>query len=106
MDILLKYQTMKLEESGDVPRWFWLSFADPNLPTGTQFLGAAIVKAQGVATATEQSNLRGINPGGEIQFTELPLNAVPNPKYINRLLSKAEIEAADDADDMLIKPDA
>lgn len=44
----------------------WLSFADPTRPTGRQFLGAAIVRADRIITAVRRAHALGINPGGEV----------------------------------------
>jgi hypothetical protein len=45
---------------------YWLSFRDPDLPEGSQFLGAAIVEAQTFRLALARSWTLGYNPGGEI----------------------------------------
>ena len=45
----------------DTP-WWWMSFADPDLPEGSRFLGVAIVQAPHVAAALTRSHRLGINP--------------------------------------------
>ena len=45
---------------------FWLSFADPNLPKGNQFLGACIVDGDTFEQSVKESIKLGINPGGEV----------------------------------------
>lgn len=80
-------------------RWFYMSFADPELPEGTQFLGGAYVEAYTLEDAIAASHLLGINPGGEIQMAEIAQDYV---KYFeqkvpeadrNRLLTREEIES-------------
>lgn len=56
---------------------FWMSFCDPNKPTGEQFLGVALVDADSLAEAVTLSHLHGCNPGGEIQTVELPHGSIP-----------------------------
>jgi hypothetical protein len=70
--------------------YWWLSFADPHRPEGTQFLGVAIVEADSFLSAHSQCNRLGINPGGEIRGFEL--GAVPDKRDMNRLLTRDEAE--------------
>jgi hypothetical protein len=65
------------EESQAEPRWIYLSFVDPDRPEGDRFLGACWVKAGGFTTALQISHARGINPGGEVAFTELSFRSEP-----------------------------
>lgn len=37
MDIKARVGKLLLEEAGGPLNWYWLSFADPDLPTGKQF---------------------------------------------------------------------
>lgn len=69
----------------------WLSFCDPEKPKGSQFLGVAIVRAPGFATACVVSHTLRCNPGGEIAGYELGTPRVPE-EYINRLLTKEDVE--------------
>jgi hypothetical protein len=79
--------------TGGAKRWWWLSFADGNLPKGTQFLGAAVVEACGMAGAAFEAHRLGINPGGEVLGIEIPDKGVPPESHRNRLLSREEVEA-------------
>jgi hypothetical protein len=73
--------------------WWYLSFVD--VERGG-FLGACIVEAFGVATALEEANRLGINPGGEVASVQIPpAGAAICAQYRDRLLSKAELEAMD-----------
>ncbi len=72
--------------------WQWMSFADPDLPEGTQFLGCAIVEAEDVVQAATVAHLLGINPGGEVLCAEIPPHLVPASEWRNVLLSKAKAE--------------
>jgi hypothetical protein len=86
------------EESADPPAWWWLSFCDPSLPEGDQFLGACIVQAKGFLLATMRARMLGCNPGGECQGVG-PMEELP-PALANatdRLLSRAECEELDAA---------
>lgn len=68
----------------------WLSFCDPDLPKGTQFLGIAIIEAPCFELAVPISHLEGCNPGGEIAGYEIGDKPVPE-KYLHRLLNKKEL---------------
>lgn len=85
-----------LGEDGPANTWFYLSFADAELPKGQQFLGGAYVRAASLPEAITCSHQLGINPGGEVQVLG-PLSAqdmdknVPEEKR-ERLLSRDEVE--------------
>lgn len=71
---------------------FWMSFVG-----GSGFLGGAFVRGDCWQMAMTRSHLLGINPGGEVEFVELPVSAVlvlPE-RYVERLLSKEEIAEMD-----------
>lgn len=74
---------------------WWLSFADPELPEGTQFLGAAIIKASNFLEAVRVSHILGINPGGEVKSQRIPVEMEIPDKWVERLLTKAECEEFD-----------
>jgi hypothetical protein len=71
-----------------------LSFADPNRPKGTQFLGFAYVRADSFGDAVQATWRLGINPGGEVMGWEFP-DTVPD-RFRDRLLTRAEAEECDD----------
>lgn len=72
--------------------WYWLSFADPDLPAGQQFLGACLVQAPGPTLALALSHRLKINPGGCVRTFALPEE--PDVKWPrNTLMSKSEIDA-------------
>lgn len=75
--------------------YYWLSFADPDLPEGTQFLGAVIVYASDFITAIKVSHHLKINPGGEVQGMPIPVEKKIPSKWIECLLSKEECEEFD-----------
>lgn len=71
---------------------FWLSFADPKRPKGTQFLGAAIVEASTFDLAIREAWHRGVNPGGEVQgiaIDKADADRVPR-EWVNRLLNRQQ----------------
>lgn len=77
------------------PGLWWLSFADPDLPTGTQFLGALVIEAPGYMAALTMASMAGLNPGGEVQgMGPIPVSAIA-PKWRGRLLSRADVDALD-----------
>ena len=71
--------------------WFYMSFCDPDLPKGTQFIGACIVEAPDFIMAIQTAHFRGINPGGEVMSWEL--QKAPPEEYQYRLMSREELEA-------------
>jgi hypothetical protein len=76
---------------------YWLSFSDPDLPKGEQFLGACLVEAPSLAEAIHQTWVRRINPGGEVISQKLG-NGVPGAfrhfwrEYSQRLLSASDVK--------------
>ena len=46
---------------------WWLSFADPYLPLGSQFLGAVIVPGNNLFEAVQTAHKLKLNPGGEVR---------------------------------------
>jgi len=74
---------------------FWLSFADGNLPEGSQFLGVCIVDAPDFLPAIQLCHRLGINPGGEVQGGPLPPGLSLPDGYKNRLLNRASAEEAE-----------
>lgn len=88
-------QEREIRESGGQKQWVWLSFADGDLPAGSQFLGVCLVLAYGIIGAVMEAHRLGINPGGEVAGWLLGPGPLP-PDTIppNRLCSLVEIEAA------------
>lgn len=70
--------------------WVWLSFADPDKPKGTQFLGVAIVEGEDVVDGAAEAHRLGINPGGEVLGYPLPDGLVVHEDFRNRLLDSLE----------------
>lgn len=78
--------------------FWWLSFADGGRPKGQQFLGGAIVRADGMLDAVRRAHVLGINPGGEVQGHKIVRMAGTGPipdQYVERLLSRKDIDAMD-----------
>jgi len=76
-------------------RWFYLSFADDERGG---FLGGIYIEANGPLTASRRAHMLSINPGGQVLTVEMPSGyPLPPPEYRERLLTKAEIQALDDA---------
>lgn len=70
--------------------WWWLSFA-----TDEGFLGGALVKACGMASAVDKAHLLKINPGGEVAGWQLP--GEPDPDWPREtFVSKDEVIALND----------
>lgn len=74
-----------------MPLWYF-SFANADLPKGSQFLGVAIVEAETEKQAISETWKRGINPGGGVVFIPIPEDVVVPIAAQNRLLNRAEVE--------------
>ena len=95
-------------------RRYWLSFCDPDLPTGRQFLGVTVVEvtdeeaeevkpeidalfprhqpdAEWIAAAARKAWLMGCNPGGEVGTVEITDEATTADLPLYRLLQKDEL---------------
>ena len=87
------------QESLQPEGWWWLSFCNPDLPTGSQFLGACIVRARGLLGACATAHFFSCNPGGEVQgLGPVPFGGKRDAvlrRWSNRLLSKTECETFD-----------
>ena len=81
------------EEMVEPEGQWWLSFADADLPEGSQFLGVAIVKARGIASAAQTAHRLGINPGGEVMGMQVPQGKQIPSEYCNHLLTRTEAES-------------
>lgn len=75
--------------------WMWLSFADPHLDEGEQFLGVAIVPGANVVQAAVHASMLGCNPGGEVIGYPIPDEHLPELELRCRLLSEAELHEHD-----------
>ena len=84
-----------MTEDRDHCGWWWLSFCDQQRPKGSQFLGVAIVHADGLMDAMQEARRRGCNPGGEVMAFPAT-NLVPKTQWRNRLLTHKEAECADE----------
>ncbi len=81
-------------------KFYWLSFCDPDLPKGTQFLGAVFTQANDFIAAVRKSHALGINPGGEVQGHEAGPRFKMHPSletYVDRVLTREECEAFESA---------
>lgn len=72
--------------------WWWLSFCDRSRPSGSQFIGVAIVEGtdllDAIRAASHLSDDCGCNIGVEVSGGELPdITPVPEADR-NRLLSR------------------
>jgi hypothetical protein len=73
---------------------FYLSYADDK-----GFRGVVYVEAHGPASAAMRANAYNLSPGGEVFIVEVPDDKLPDYKYWNRLLTKAEVQAANPDDE-------
>jgi len=74
---------------------WWLSFADPERPKGTQFLGVIVIEAASFEEAILKTWALKLDPGGEVMGYEMDEREQLDEKYHNRLLSAKELEEAD-----------
>lgn len=85
--------------------FFYLSFCDPTLPAGTQFLGATVIEADCEDDIPTVAWNMGRNPGGEIAFVLLEgvtgRADVPDQgkKYFDRFVPRDEVMAEQTAPD-------
>lgn len=87
----------RAEAATEAVHLWWLSFCDPELPEGSQFMGACMVPGRGFANAVRVAHALGLNPGGECQGHPVDparVQEVPN-RWLFRRLSRAECEAFD-----------
>lgn len=85
---------MITEADPDAPvKLFYMSFADGERPRGSQFLGGLLIPAKTFTGALRASHDTGVNPGGEVRV--LLVTKTIDPKWIGRLLTKAEIDEMD-----------
>lgn len=68
----------------------WLSFCDPEKPSGEQFKGVIISRTLGMMHALERANALGINPGGEVVCLEIEGNDI-HPDHFDVLLTKKQL---------------
>lgn len=75
---------------------YYMSFADGELPKGSQFLGACFVESDSPVEAHFLACAYSLNPGGEILYIRVPVDMEYKFKpYLNRLLSRQELEEID-----------
>lgn len=91
---IIQFVNISIAGLTDPAPWQWVSFADPNLPAGTQFLGVAIVRAHNVGHAAMICHERGINPGGEVMAFPIPEDlGDPPAEWDHKLVrDKADVE--------------
>ncbi len=71
----------------------YMSFVDEERPVGQRFVGAIFTIAHGITDAIQKTHRLGINPGGQVLFTEAPKDFVLDQKYLDRLLTREEVES-------------
>lgn len=82
------------EEASNEPFLLWMSFADPDKPKGQQSLGVIITRTKGLMHAVQWTHILGINPGGQIMSYPVPDDGTIKQHHLDRLIQKAELEAA------------
>lgn len=85
-------------DPADQKLW-WLSFCDPELPAGRQFLGACIVPGGHVADAAREARARGCNPGGEVKGHEIPEDSAKliDDGWKGKLLTRTQCQELNEA---------
>jgi threonine dehydrogenase-like Zn-dependent dehydrogenase len=83
---------MVADEIRTKPRGLWyLSYADDE-----SFRGGVYIEAHGPASAALRANIEKLSPGGEVMiFGPVPIDKIPERKFWNRTLTKAELRQAD-----------
>jgi hypothetical protein len=80
------------ERRAGVQKWFYMSYAKEAAQGG--FQGGIYTFAHGPVEAMTRAGILGVSPGGEVACVECPVEHLPPPEFRERLLSKAELEAA------------
>jgi hypothetical protein len=68
----------------------YMSFCDPKLPQGSQFLGALVLEANNVEEGAMKAHALGLNPGGEVLGVIIPEDKIVPEEFCGRLLNKDE----------------
>jgi hypothetical protein len=71
----------------------YMSFVDPDGLPGKRFAGGIFTMAHGITHAIQKTHALNINPGGEVMYVECPNTFELDSKYMDRLLSKEEVES-------------
>lgn len=93
-------KVQRVAEETTVPdgAWWYFSFADADLPKGTQFLGAVFVRGCSLPDAITRSHVLGINPGGEVAsigpIPDETAQAIP-ARFRERLMSREDVAEFD-----------
>jgi rRNA maturation protein Nop10 len=74
---------------------WWLSFCDPSLPKGKQFIGAVIVHARDFNEALTDCTIHECNPHGEVKGVPIPLGHPIDDKWKYRILKRKDIDQFD-----------
>lgn len=72
--------------------YIWMSFADPDMPKGQQFLGVVVTKGTDFIEAHTRVSAAGLNPGGECQGAPLESVIEWPEEYLDRLLTALECQ--------------
>lgn len=90
------FNRLAMHTGAEAP-WWWLSFVDGDRPTGSQFLGVAIVRGFDIGSASMEAHSKGCNPGGQVMGVEIPEDFALPDGFTDRLLTKEECAAFDRA---------
>lgn len=96
-----------LSWDGQHGHWFWISYADPDLPEGHRFLGVVILKAPTLDTAPIVSHALNLSPGGAALFAEIEgdeMLRVIHPEYTYRLLNVEEVHTLQSKLERVLSP--
>lgn len=74
-------------EAGGATSFWYLSYAGEE-----GFHGVVIVRAFGFIHACQRARDLNINPGGQVMGVPVPPDKVPPAKYLDKCLSKAELD--------------
>lgn len=86
-DWLKARERLMTTESLQPPRTWYLSFAGES-----GFRGGCVIRACGFGHAVEAAHRAGVNPGGEVVGIKFLEDVQVPEKYMNRLLSKADLD--------------
>jgi hypothetical protein len=84
--------TITLEVPKPGATLWWLSFCDPARPSGSSFVGCAIVHGDGLVDAVRTAWRTGCNPGGDVMGVPFPSEVAERveARWRGRILSSEE----------------
>jgi hypothetical protein len=100
-DELLAGLLEEQEDRPSGPQWWWLSFADPDLPAGEQWLGGCFAPGADIVQAAVVAHAASCNPGGEVLGAPIDADLmarVPRADRLRLIVDVAYVDALGSTD--------